>query len=276
MSESSEIKPEISYVILTWNSAAYIGKCLDSILECGKNPSEIIVVDNGSQDGTPEILKQYCNRHQTIRSIFLEKNYGTTISRNKGIRAANSQSRYICILDSDTIMNQGAINGMQRVLNESPRNALCGPVMYDLDGELQITAKKIPTAVLKICKGFPNRKIQEKGLAMERYIFDGSQSDYPVGYLISACWMVRREVFKQVGLLDEHIFYSPEDVEFCARLWQNGYRVLYCTEGSIIHAVQRISKRKLFSKHNWEHVKGLLYFFRKYHLFFNADRIKCK
>ena len=86
--------------------------------------------------------------------------------------------------------------------------------------------------------------------------------------------MFRRDLPESIGLLDEKIFYSPEDVEYCVRAWKKGLRVIYCPEAHIIHATQRISKKKLISKHNWEHLKGLIYFFGKYSLFWNSDKIK--
>lgn len=269
-------KPLISYVILTWNSEKYITKCIDSIFSITSIPAEIIVIDNGSQDGTPELLKQLSEIHPELTAVLLEKNYGTTISRNIGISGADPESKYICILDSDTIINETAIQSMIDILEDDERNMLCGPVMYDLEGVLQVTAKKIPTAIIKLCKGIPIKKLQSKGLEMERYNFTDNASYHPVGYLISACWLIKHEAFEHVGMLDEKIFYSPEDVEFCVRLWNNGYRVLYSSNGSIIHAVQRISKKKLLSKHNWEHLKGLIYFFHKYHLFISSENIVCE
>ena len=138
------------------------------------------------------------------------------------------------------------------------------------------TAKKIPTVMLKIKKAVPIRSIQKKGEEQERYDFSEEIRSYPVGYLISACWMMPRNLIKKIGPLDEKIFYSPEDVEYCVRAWKMGYRVLYCPNAHIIHATQRISKKKLISRHNWEHIKGLVYFFRKYKLFGNSGKIICK
>lgn len=100
-------------------------------------------------------------------------------------------------------------------------------------------------------------------------IVDGVQD---VGYLLSACWMMRRNVLEEVGLLDERIFYAPEDVDYCVRVHRAGFRVAWYHDVEIIHEYQRLSKRKLVSKMNWEHVKGLVYFFRKYGYLFDAGK----
>ena len=269
---------KISFVILTWNSGNVILPCLESISEIHEQKYEIILIDNGSSDQTADLVSRFAEQHpdMDLRKIDLEKNYGTTISRNIGIKNVSEDSNYICILDSDTVINQEAVSELIGILKENPRNGITGPHMVNLEGIEQITAKHIPTAYLKLCKAFPVRAIQKIGEDMESYQFDGKKRSYPVGYLISACWMMKRGMIDKAGLLDEKIFYSPEDVEYCVRAWNTGFRVLYCPNAKIIHATQRISKKKLISRHNWEHLKGLIYFFRKYGLFFSAKRIICK
>ena len=269
---------KISFVILTWNSEKVISACLESIASVKEPEIEVILVDNGSADSTRDLVRSFMKAHPEIpvKTLWLEKNYGTTVSRNMGVREADRKSRYICILDSDTVIDQAAMAELTAVLGEDPRNAIAGPSMVNLSGEPQVTAKKIPTACLKFCKAFPRRAVQKIGENREKYDFSGGQRSYPVGYLISACWMIRKELMEEIGPLDEKIFYSPEDVEYCVRAWTQGCRVVYCPNARIIHATQRISKKKLISRHNWEHLKGLIYFFAKYGLFLSSDKIICK
>ncbi len=269
---------KISFVILTWNSEKVITQCLESIANSELDSYEIILVDNGSADKTRGLINAFAENHPDaeVKNLWLEKNYGTTVSRNLGINKAAEDSEFICILDSDTVINHDAIAKLTSALDDDPRNAIAGPSMVNLANEPQITAKKIPTAILKFCKAIPIRSIQKIGEQKEKYDFSDGGICYPVGYLISACWMIRRELMEKIGLLDEKIFYSPEDVEYCVRTWQKGFRVIYCPNAKIIHATQRISKKKLISRHNWEHIKGLFYFFKKYGLFFSTDKINCK
>ena len=269
---------KISFVILTWNSEKVITQCIESIVNSELDSYEIIVVDNGSADKTRELINSFAEKYPAadVKNLWLEKNYGTTVSRNLGINKIADDAEYICILDSDTVINHDAMTKLTSALEDDPRNAITGPSMVNLSNEPQITAKKIPTAMLKFCKAIPIRSIQKIGERKEKYDFSDGRHFYPVGYLISACWMIRRESLEKIGLLDEKIFYSPEDVEYCVRTWQKGFRVIYCTDAKIIHATQRISKKKLISRHNWEHVKGLFYFFKKYGLFFSTEKINCK
>ena len=278
MSESKIFMDKIAFIILTWNSEKVIGACLDSISNVKGQSYEIILTDNGSSDRTKDIVEKFiaANPEIEVKKIYLEKNYGTTVSRNLGFQQISDDVNFVCVLDSDTIINQEAVSELISVLNENPKNAIAGPHMVNLDDVEQVTAKKIPTAWLKFCKAFPLKSVQQIGEREEQYDFSDGKRSYPVGYLISACWMIKRSAVEQLGPLDEKIFYSPEDVEYCVRAWQKGMRVVYCPNAHIIHATQRISKKKLISRHNWEHLKGLTYFFGKYGLFFSSDKIICK
>ena len=230
---------KISFVILTWNSEKVIADCLESLCGLHEQTVEIILVDNGSKDKTLDSIKAFLSENPciTMKTIQLEKNYGTTVSRNLGIQIISEDTNYVCILDSDTVINQEAMTELISVLKENEKNAIAGPHMVNLAGEEQVTAKKIPTAMLKIKKAVPIRSIQKKGEEQEKYDFSEAKRSYPVGYLISACWMMPRELIKKIGPLDENIFYSPEDVEYCVRAWKMGYRVLYCpnNNNSVAH-----------------------------------------
>lgn len=85
-----------------------------------------------------------------------------------------------------------------------------------------------------------------------------------VDYVIGACQFIRRETMDQVGLLDERIFYGPEDVDYCLRTHRQGWKVFYFPLTSIVHFEQRMTKKKLFTKITWRHLKGIIYLFIKY------------
>ncbi len=269
-------KKIITYVVLTWNSERFISACLDSIFSVHSFINRVIVVDNGSKDDTVKILNFWKNKtlpeNNSFSVIQNSKNMGTTRSRNAGIRAADPYTDYFCILDSDTVINEEAVWKLISVLERDPRNGITGPEMHNQQGKKFVTARKISDGVIKFCKACPVRKIQKYGEKRENYDFSDNAEFYPVGQLISACWMVKPQVFRKAGLLDEKIFYSPEDVEFCIRAWLNGFRVLFCPQAKIIHDTQRISKRKLFSRTNFSHIAGLIYLFRKYHYFWSARK----
>ena len=255
---------KIAFIILTWNSEKYINNCIKSILDLNFSKIYISIVDNGSTDSTLEILENLRSDKKNVylNLIKLKNNLGTTISRNLAIKEVKDKVDYICILDSDTIINQNAIEHMIILLNKS------------LDGTIQPSGRNIPTLTVKVLKVLPFSFIKKIGEDLEKIDIKYDNNILKVGYLMSACWLIKVEVIEKIGLLDEKIFYAPEDVEFCLRAWINGYNVLYDKNIEIIHEWQRISRKKLISKHNWEHIKGLIYLFFKYKYMFSTKKFE--
>jgi GT2 family glycosyltransferase len=91
-------------------------------------------------------------------------------------------------------------------------------------------------------------------------------------YAISACWFMPREVFEHVGFFDEHIFYAPEDVDFCIRLKKAGYTIAYCPSVKVLHHCQRVSyKNRSLAL---SHMRGLLYLFKKHRYIVSRERLR--
>ena len=205
--------------------------------------------------------------HAHFERILLASNSGTTVSRNLGLKKACKDSQYICVLDSDTIVNESAMTQLLEILSTDPTIGIVGPVLQGMDASIQNSGRAIPTLSLKLLKVLPSKKLREREIRKEQ--IPKKQDVTNVGYLMSACWVMPASLIQEIGFLDENIFYAPEDVEYCMRTWRYGYRVCYVKNASIIHVWQRLSRKKVFSKHNWEHVKGLLYLFHRYHCYFN-------
>lgn len=265
---------DIAFVILTWNSEKYIADCLKSLQSFSRLSVCVCVVDNGSTDGTRRILQSYSSvQSLNMQVVLLDGNYGTTISRNKGIRLLRDKAEYLCVLDSDTVVNEAAFLQMIATLRQDERNGIVGPVLQSLDGSIQQSGRNLPTLTIKLLKAMPVKFLQAKGERLEKIAISPDRAA-KVGYLMSACWLLPMRVVRDLGYLDEEIFYAPEDVEYCLRAWSKGYRALLEPKAAIVHAWQRLSKKKLLSKHNYEHIKGLCYLFRKYGYCFSRKKFE--
>ncbi len=268
----------IGFVILTWNSQKVIKNCLRSILDMNSAllmPS-IVVVDNGSEDETVAIIEDVFENSRDINTKLITLNYntGTTYSRNLGIKfLLRHKIDYICVLDSDTEVNAAAIETLVEVLDSHPKCGIVGPRMHDRNEIYQESGRQIPTLTEKMLKVLPLKALREKGNRLQSIIQDHGTGCAEVGYLMSACWVMRSSLIEKVGMLDENIFYAPEDVDYCIRCWKNGLDVMYCYDADILHEWQRLSRKKVFSKHNYEHIKGLIYMFVKHKYVFNTDKI---
>lgn len=271
------MKRTIGFVILSWNSEKVIEKCLNSIIGLKLITPKVVVVDNGSCDNTVCIVDSFTKRYpSTFECIKYEYNNGTTVSRNAGLKKLlNNNLDYYCILDSDTVINDDAFSILIENMESNPRYGIIGPTMVSSSGIEQISARPFPTVLEKFFKAVPIGFIQKIGEKIEKQdVLTNEGESYPVDYLMSACWLIRPQLIDSVGLLDEKIFYAPEDAEYCIRVWQNGYQVAFCPKAKIIHEWQRLSKKKLVSRINWEHIKGLVYMFRKHHFYFSVRKLK--
>lgn len=258
---------KITYVIITWNSEKYIRKCLQSIFSIRDYTNDLIVIDNGSTDATVSIIKEF-QRCRTdgfcLKPVFLNKNTGTTFSRNIGLRRIESDTDYICVLDSDAYLTEKALTKLIGCLQSDERLGIIGPQMVSPTGDIQLSGRNFPTIPIKLLKAFPIKSLQKIGKALETPKSRKIGDYYSVEYLLSACWLMKAGTLWAVGLLDENIFYAPEDVDYCIRVWKCGYFVGLCAEAQIVHEYQRISKKKIFSQMNLEHIRGLFYLFRKH------------
>ena len=273
-------KIKISWVILTWNSQNNITECLNSIIDCRDISSHIITVDNGSSDTTLSITDSFMRRIKNLndvsmQSIRLPHNLGTSKTRNIGIKAAHKDSDFICILDDDTIINQEAILFMADILNKNSAAGMAGPEMSGLNGEVQLSAKPFPSLFVKLLKALPGENFKHKTDVMERH---WDINSYPknalyVDYMISACWLIKPEAIEKTGYFDEKYFYAPEDIDYCIRMWKAGYGIIFCPEAKIIHKWQRLSKKKFFSRINYEHLKGLLRMYIMHRCLFSTKNL---
>jgi GT2 family glycosyltransferase len=263
---------DISFVILSWNSARVLDGCLGSIksdLADSGLSYEAILIDNGSTDGSIEKLRKFKQEGHPLIVVPLGHNTGTTFSRNIALKMA--RGKYICVLDSDIEFCQAkTLESLITVLDREPRAGILSPMLRYASGNHQKSFDSFPTIANKLKRLFFLRK-------MER--FEGLQQFHAkdlieVDYTISAFWLFNRELLGSIGYLDEKIFYAPEDVDFCLRSWLGGHAVLFCSDVKVVHLAQEISRKKPFSKSARRHLAGLAYFFMKYGYCFRLDGVR--
>lgn len=252
---------DISVIILTWHSKEHIELCVSSLLgslQRSRFSYEIIIVDNGSTDGTKTILEGLTrNFANNVKAVYLDKNTGTTFPRNIALKQAVGD--YLAIIDSDVEVSFGIFELLISKLRSNPSIGLIAPKLVYPNGSLQKSTDKFPTLFTKI-KRFVFLKQIEK--ADETILKEDVARE--VDYVISAFWLFPRKILKDVGYLDEKIFYAPEDVDYCIRVWQHNYKIIYEPSVSAIHYAREISRGYKLNKATREHVKGLLYYFVKH------------
>lgn len=258
-----------SVVVLSFNSKRTLSKCLSELekaLDAFSEPSEIFVIENGSKDGSLEILESHHKARPELYKVFvLDENTGTTASRNLALRAFSG--RYVLILDSDAYINGLVLESLKTYLDQTPSAGLVAPKLRYADGRFQLSTDAFPTLIRKFQRFFGLGKIQAS-------INETALKIGPVDYAISASWLLRADAIKKAGLFDETIFYSPEDVDYCLQVWRAGYEVHYNPSVTMIHDAQELSRGFRITKFHIAHLKGLFYLFSKYGYFFSASGLR--
>jgi len=229
---------------------------VSSLLSQGSD-DEVLVFENGSTDGSADLLQSLASRESRVKAFFSATNLGTTASRNIALR--ETRGRYLGIVDSDVETPAGTVD---RLIAQLDADATCGiavPRLLYPDGRLQLSTDVFPTLARKFQRYFGLRSLERDWAAT-----GGPALAVPVDYAISAFWVMRRDLPGRIGYLDDRIFYSPEDVDYCIRVWQDGLRVIYDPSATAIHHAQEISRKFPLRRATLSHIKGLFYLFRKH------------
>jgi GT2 family glycosyltransferase len=258
----------ISTVILSFNSAKHLGKALDSMLESYATlacEGEVFVVENGSQDGSVEILKAMVLKHPNIiKPIYSSVNLGTTVSRNLALRQCAGE--FVLVMDSDAVCNAPALSTLMDTMKRHPTCGLVVPALYYPDGRFQLSTDTFPTLQRKFQRLLSLKKMESQGVGATDQLTQ-------VDYAISAFWLLRKEAIAAAGLLDEKIFYSPEDVDYCLRIWLKGMTILYEPKANAVHDAQELSRGKKMNSFFFRHLSGLMYYFGKHGYMFSLGSL---
>jgi hypothetical protein len=231
-------KNKLSVIIVTWNSQRFIENCLDSVLrEVNRMNYEIFIVDNASEDLTVELIQ---SRFPEITLIKNEKNVGFAAANNQAIH--QSTGELVLLINPDAVILPGALMKMMAFIEQNPSVGIVGPKILNDDGSIQYTcARKLPSLLTETWALSGLDKRFRHSRVFGRYLmsyWDHQDSRY-VELISGACMMVRREIFQRCGPLDDRFFFMYEDVEFCHRVLQQGYKIYYLADAVVRHAEGR-------------------------------------
>ena len=232
---------KVSIIVITWNNIEHTRRCVQSILADQTWPNyELIIVDNGSTDETPEYLKQLKNQHANIRVVLNRTNVGFAAANNIGLQQAQDAG-YIILLNNDTVVPVGWMARLMRHLRDT-EIGMVGPVTNSAGNEARID---VPYQSLDDMHTFAR---------MQMASHDGETFD--ISMLAMYCVAMRKDVVDEIGPLDENFGIGMfEDDDYARRIRQKGYRIV-CAEDVFVHHAGRASfamlegdeYRKLFEK----------------------------
>jgi N-acetylglucosaminyl-diphospho-decaprenol L-rhamnosyltransferase len=242
---------DVSVVVVTYNSIAYLERCLRSVAGY-----QLVVVDHGSTDGTLELVR---TRFPEARLIEQE-NRGFGAGMNTGMRAAGGD--HFLLLNADAWVLGDGVEKLRAFADEHPRAAVVGPRLLNLDGSLQPSVRGFPTLWRLATEYFFLRKLAPRSRLFNAFF--GAGFDHAtareVEWLSAACLLVRREAVDEVGYFDEGYFLFSEEVDWCWRFREAGWKVLFFPGAEVMHVFSASYNPTLFN----ELVRGHLRFLAKH------------
>jgi GT2 family glycosyltransferase len=233
---------DLSIVIVSWNAKRLLHDCLQSIATglC-RFSGEVIVVDNGSTDGSPTMVE---SEFPDVRLIRNQNNIGFAAANNIGIR--HTKGRYLALINSDVVVLAGCFDRLLEHMELQPEVGIIGPKILWPDKTLQNSCRKFPGLWNNFCTVTGLRLLFPKSafFSGEHMRYFAHDSQRCVDYLVGCFLVVRRSAVDQVGLLDEQFFIYAEEVDWCKRFSNAKWRVLFFPEAKAIHVGQGSSSNE--------------------------------
>jgi len=253
---------DLSVIIVSYNTRDLLRGCLASVILTlsSRLSHEVLVVDNASTDGSAAMVQ---DAFPQVRLLINKENRGFAAANNQAL--GQSRGRHAILLNPDTVVREGALDGMVKFLDERAQVGVVGPRLLYPDSGFQHSAFTFPTLPMIFLDFFAlNHRLINSRLngRYPRALYEAGEPflvDHPLG----AGLMVRREAIEKVGLLDEGFFIYCEEIDWCMRIRRAGWEV-YCVPSAVVvhHAGQSTrqvrnemfvalwrSRFRLFSKH---------------------------
>lgn len=252
---------DLSVIILNYNTKRLTLECLESVFKKNwKNVIDVIVVDNASTDGSVDAIEK---KYPEVKIIKSTKNIGFSRGNNLGLKKASKQTEYCLVLNSDTVIQDKALDNLLEFARES-NYGIVSCKLLNSDKSFQPNAGRIPTffpmfnwlsnldGIFKFLPSYQERS--------ESYYTDGKE----VGWVGGTAMLISNESIKRLGYFDEKIFMYAEDVDLCWRARKKGLKVGWTDRAEIVHIGGASLDEPKYSQWIGE-FKGLLYLYKRHY-----------
>jgi GT2 family glycosyltransferase len=231
--DSGALNMKLSIVILCWNDRKVALDCLRSIYATVKSTEcEVLVSDNGSTDGSVELI-----RKEFPQAKLFENGTNLRFAKGNNVAIRASRGEYVLILNPDTIMQEGALDGMVEYADQHPEAGAIGCRVVGSDGVVQPVQRPIYTIRSEWCWALGLGRLAR----ISDWFHAGSYANWhgeterTVGWLAGCFILARGELLRSLGGFDEQFFYYYEDTDLCRRIWGSGHSILYTPKFTITH-----------------------------------------
>ena len=225
---------DLSVVVLSYNTRDLLEQALRTVMDAAADLEvEVFVADNASRDGSADMVAE---KFPSVKLIRNSRNLGFSAGNNVALRQI--VGRHMLLLNPDTIVRRDTLRCLVEFMDAHPEAGAAGCKILNPDGTLQLDSKRgFPTPMAAFCKMsglgrlFPHHPV----IARYNMTYLDPEAVSQVEVLSGSCMMVRRETLDQVGLLDEDYFMYGEDIDWCFRIHQAGWKIYYVPHTEIIH-----------------------------------------
>ena len=246
---------DLSYCVVNTNGRDYLLACLEAIerMHPGDVSHEVLVLDNCSDDGSvPAVEQQWPN----ARVIALDRRSGKAENDSRLLREA--RGRYALLLNEDSELCSGAAEALVRALDAAPDAAAAGAQLLSTEGEEKACAWRLPGVLASLAGVLGLHKlltVQSRGTRTRR-----------VGWTQSSAMLVRRSAAKQIEYLDGDFFVYSDETDFCRRLHDAGWRILFVPGAQAVHHDQLATDAAAMRRRIVEFHRNRDLYFRKHRM----------
>jgi len=268
---------DLSLIIVSFKNAPVLKLCLESFIKeirslrrKKKLRSEIIVVDSTAEEKTRDVVKQKIIKGNPVKYLPFSENTGFSKAVNAGIRS--SRGSLLLILNYDIIATKGSLDKMVNYIKKNPKTGILGPELLNFDGSHQDSTFKFYTPLIILMRRTILGRTKWGKRSLKEFVINTSEikKALPIkGWLMGSALMLRRDNLDKVGMMDERYFMYFEDVDWCRRFLEAGYKVIYLPQAEFFHyhgkqSATRHSWDALFNKMTAIHILSALKYFWKF------------
>jgi GT2 family glycosyltransferase len=261
--------PEVSVVVVAYRAHDHVLRCLQSLRRHVHAAHEVIVVDDGSGDGTPEAVEELFPEAQVVAKT---RNEGLVAGRNSALPLV--RGRFVLMLDADTEVRPSAVEVLAAVLDLSPEVGLVAPKLLYPTGEVQLSCRRFPPFLAPLTRRGPYARLNPDPRSHRRHLmkdFD-HRSERPVVWVTGAAQMWRSQLAARIGAFDSRVSsYGGEDQDWCLRVWEAGLEVRYVPSAEVVHDWQKVTRKSRVGPASWRALRDW-YFLQWKHRKLRHDR----
>ncbi|WP_199331215.1 MULTISPECIES: glycosyltransferase family 2 protein [unclassified Calothrix] len=246
----------VSIILVNYNGIDILPDCLNSIEEFIQTPYEIIIVDNNSSDGSPELV---ADKYPHIRLIRQSENRGFGAGNNAGAKVATGE--FLFLLNTDTILKSDIIPHLIELMYANSKLGIIGTKLLNPDGSLQISV----SPAIGIKGEYQARRLHQaaQNTAYLKLLEEKFQEIQEVDIVVGAAFFIRASLFNALGGFDENFFMYFEESDLCQRAQNQGYKIIYTPHVSLIH-LKGYSVQKSANAMSIEYRRSQLYYYQKH------------